>query len=60
MDSSEVEDVKEKERLKILERQVEDMLLDVSVDSQRLIRELDFDCWYSSEEKIKVVQTLKN
>jgi hypothetical protein len=42
--------VKEKEQLKRLEQQIEDMLTNVDYDT--LLRELDYQCGYSTEEKM--------
>ena len=57
---SEFAAIKEKERLKILEQQILDMLLSHTTDHRYIIRELDYtyDCKGSSHDNIAVIEIL--
>jgi hypothetical protein len=48
----------ERQRLKMLEKQIEDMLL--SNDYQTLVKELDYRCKYSTQEKLEMIWILHN
>jgi hypothetical protein len=50
--------IRVKECLKRLEQQIEDMLL--SLDYKQLVKELDYDCKYSSQIRIEVVRIFCN
>ena len=56
---AELEAIKQKERLKELEQQIQAMLLSSSaVDYRTVVKELDSGCKYSSQEKLEVVRIL--
>jgi hypothetical protein len=50
--------LREKQRLKRLEEQIQDMLLSPTTDHRYIIRELDYTCKYSSPDKLAVVGIL--
>ena len=50
--------IQERQRLKMLEKQIQDMLL--SADHQTIVKELDYSCKYSSQEKLEIVRILYN
>jgi hypothetical protein len=53
---TELEAIKQKERFKGLEQQIQDMLL--SVDYKKLVKELDSRCKYLSSENLEIVRIL--
>jgi hypothetical protein len=56
--ASETAAIQEKQRLKRLEEQIQDMLLS-TIDYRQIVRELDHECKYSSREKLEVVRLQK-
>ena len=50
--------IRQKQRLKRLEQQIEDIL--TNVDYDKLVKELDYQCMYSTEAKINIVRILCN
>jgi hypothetical protein len=56
MQDSETLAIREKERLKKLGQQIQNMLADKSLDYRQIVRELDYDCKYSSPERLEIVR----
>ena len=56
MTDSDLDAIKNKERVQMLEQQIEDML--ISLDFWQLVKELDHECQYSSQTKVEIVQIL--
>ena len=55
---AEVEARRDRERFKLMERQIQNMLVSSAADYRHIIRELDYTCKYSTPEKIEVVKIL--
>jgi hypothetical protein len=55
---TELEAIKQKERFKELEQQIQAMLLSSAVDYRTVVKELDSRCKYSSQDKLEVVRVL--
>jgi len=58
MQDSETLAIREKERLKELGQQIQNMLADKSLDYRQIVRELDYHCKYSSPERLEIVRIL--
>jgi hypothetical protein len=55
---TEIAAIRDKERFKVLQQQIQDMLLSSAMDYQTIVKELDSRCKYLSSEKLEIVRIL--